>query len=198
RTSLLSALDPWLRAEVSALLAYKEDQAGGLMSPRFARLRPEMDIDEAVAYLRRQAGQVETIYDAYVLDAEQRLLGIVSLGDLLSAGRNQNVCNVMHTRFQSVLEDERQEAVAKLMADHRLLAVPVLNRAGVMQGIVTVDDAMQAEREGAGRSLQKVGGMEALDAPYLDTSFGKMIRKRAGWLSALFVGEMLTATAMGF
>src|SRR5881397_3558451 len=104
RLSLLTALDPWPRAEVSALLAYKEDEAGGLMSPRFARLRPEMGIDEAIAYLRRQAGQVETIYEAYVLDADQRLVGIASLRDLLSAGRNQQVRNVMRTRFQAVRE----------------------------------------------------------------------------------------------
>ena len=198
RSSLLAALDPWPRAEVSALLAYKEDEAGGLMSPRFARLRPEMEMDEAIAYLRRQAGQVETIYEAYVLDSDQRLLGVVSLRELLSAARNQNVRNVMRTRFQSVLADERQVAVAKLMADHRLLAVPVVNRAGVMQGIVTVDDALQAAREDADRDLQKAGGMEALDGPYLGTGIGKMIRKRAGWLSVLFLGEMLTATAMGF
>jgi magnesium transporter len=198
RPSLLAALDPWPRAEVSALLAYKEDEAGGLMSPRFARLRAEMEMDEAISYLRRQAGQVETIYEAYVLDAEQRLLGVVSLHDLLSAARTQRVRNVMRTRFKSVRADERHEAIEKLMADHRLLAVPVIDAAGAMQGIVTVDDAMQSARQGAGRDLQKIGGMEALDSPYLETNLGKMLRQRAGWLSILFVGEMLTATAMSF
>jgi len=196
--SLLDALDPWPRSEVSALLAYKEDEAGGLMSPRFARLRPDMGIDEAIAYLRRQAGQVETIYYAYVLSEEQRLLGVVSLRDLLSAPRDRLVRHVMRTRYQSVSEQDRGEAVAKLMNDYRLLAIPVVDRAGVMQGIVTIDDAMQAERENADQQLQRVGGMEALEGPYLATSFGQMIRKRAGWLSALFLGEMLTATAMGF
>ena len=198
RASLLAALDPWPRAEVAALLAYKEDEAGGLMSPRFARLRPEMGIDEAIAYLRRQAGQVETIYEAYVLDSDQRLLGVVSLRDLLSAGRNIQVHSVMRSRFQSVLANERQVAVARIMGDHRLLAVPVVDRAGVMQGIVTVDDAMQAARADADRELQKASGMEALEGPYLDTSIRTMIRKRAVWLSALFLGEMLTATAMSF
>ena len=109
----MAALDPWPRAEVSALLAYKEDEAGGLMNPRFARLRPEMDIDEAIAYLRRQAGQVETIYYAYVLDTDQRLLGIVSLRDLLSARRNQHVHQVMRRRFQSVLENERRKPLPR-------------------------------------------------------------------------------------
>ena len=196
--ALLDALDPWPRSEVSALLAYKEDEAGGLMSPRFARLRPEMGIDEAIAYLRRQAGQVETIYYAYVLSEEQRLLGVVSLRDLLSAPRDRLVRHVMRTRYQSASEQDRGEAVAKLMSDYRLLAIPVVNRAGIMQGIVTIDDAMQVQRENADQQLQRVGGMEALDGPYLATSFGRMIRKRAGWLSALFLGEMLTATAMGF
>src|SRR5262249_32981203 len=153
----------WPRAEVSALLAYQEDEAGGLMSPRFARLRPEMSVDEAIAYLRRQAGQVETIYNAYVLDEGQRLLGVVSLHDLMSARRDQRVLTVMHTRFQTVSEQDRQEAVAKLMADYRLLAIPVVDRAGVMQGIVTIDDAMQAQRDNADQQLQRVGGMEALD-----------------------------------
>jgi len=196
--ALLDALDPWPRSEVSALLAYKEDEAGGLMSPRFARLRPEMGIDEAIAYLRRQAGQVETIYYAYVLSEEQRLLGVVSLRHLLSAPRDRLVRHVMRTRYQSASEQDRGEAVAKLMSDYRLLAIPVVNRAGIMQGIVTIDDAMQVQRENADQQLQRVGGMEALDGPYLATSFGRMIRKRAGWLSALFLGEMLTATAMGF
>ena len=198
RSGLLDSLDPWPRAEVSALLAYQEDEAGGLMSPRFARLRPEMAVDESIAYLRRQAGQVVTIYNAYVLDEGQRLLGVVSLRDLFSARRDQRVLTVMRTRFQTVSEQDRQEAVSKLMADYRLLAIPVVDRTGVMQGIVTIDDAMQAQRENADQQLQKVGGMEALDGPYFATGFTKMIRKRAGWLAALFLGEMLTATAMGF
>jgi len=198
RSALLGALDPWPRAEVLALLAYKEDEAGGLMSPRFARLRPEMTIDEAIAYLRRQAGQVETIYNAYVLDTDQRLLGVVGLGDLLASSRASNVRQVMRTRYQMVRESERQQAVAKLMADHRLLAIPVLDADGRMQGIVTVDDAMQAAQENVDHQLQKAGGVAALDGGYLETAFGKVFRKRAGWLAVLFFGEMLTATAIGF
>jgi magnesium transporter len=104
----------------------------------------------------------------------------------------------MRRRFQTVLETEQQQAVAKLMADHRLLAIPVLDPSGVMRGIVTVDDAMQAAQADADREIQKIGGSEALDRPYLETSSRDMIRKRAGWLSVLFLGEILTATAMAF
>jgi magnesium transporter len=198
RAALLESLDPWPRAEVSALLAYREDEAGGLMSPRFARLRPDMSADEALAYLRRQAGRVETIYYAYVLNERQRLLGVVSLRDLLSARPDRQVTDLMRRRLQTVSEQAPLEEVARLMTDYRLLAIPVVNQSGIMQGIVTVDDAMQADRQIADRQMQRVGGMEALDNPYFATSFPRMMRKRAGWLSALFAGEMLTATAMGF
>jgi magnesium transporter len=157
-----------------------------------------MTVDEAIAYLRRQAGQVETIYETYVLSDDQRLLGVVSLRELFSARRETRVERLMRTRFQCVSEQDRQEAVSKLMTDHRLLAIPVVGVNGAMQGIVTIDDAMQAQRDSADEQLQRVGGMEALEGPYFDTSFGKMLRKRAGWLAALFLGEMLTATAMGF
>jgi magnesium transporter len=91
-----------------------------------------------------------------------------------------------------------QEAVAKLVAAHHLLAVPVLDHDGRMQGIITVDDVIDVVQEEASEDIQKFGGVEALDAPYLDTGFWWMVKKRAGWLSILFVGEMLTATAMGY
>src|ERR1700730_3349145 len=99
RTQLLELLDDTTRREVMALLAYKEDQAGGLMSPRFARLRPDMTVDEAISYLRRQAAQLETMYYAYAVDSDQRLLGVVSFRDLFSADRAKTVRDVMRTRF---------------------------------------------------------------------------------------------------
>jgi magnesium transporter len=198
RAALLSQLDEITRREVSALLAYKEDAAGGLMSPRFARLRPETTIDEAISYLRRQSDQVETIYYAYALDEEQHLLGVVSFRDLFSADRNRLIRDVMRTRFVAATEDMDQEAVAKLVSTHDLLAVPVVDREGRMKGIVTVDDIVDVVQEEASEDIQKVGGMEALDAPYLEIGFWRMVKKRAGWLAILFLGEMLTATAMGF
>ncbi len=198
RPALLSQLDETAKREVTALLAYKEDAAGGLMSPRFARLRPEMTIDEAISYLRRQAAHLETIYYAYALDDSQHLQGVVSFRDLFSADRNKLVRDVMRTQFISATEDMHQEAVAKLVATHHLLAVPVVDREGRMQGIVTVDDIVDVVQEEASEDIQKVGGMEALDAPYLAVGFWSMVKKRAGWLAILFLGEMLTATAMGY
>src|SRR5438105_6084799 len=104
RPALLALLDDYTRREVVALLAYAEDDAGGLMSPRFARLRPDMTVDEAVTYLRRQAEQVETIHYAYVLDSDQHLLGVIPLRRLMSAPAHQRVRDIMRTDFISASE----------------------------------------------------------------------------------------------
>src|SRR5438876_3096917 len=106
RERFLALLDDITRRDVQALLAYKEDQAGGLMNPRFARLRPEMTVDEAVTYLRRQTHQsVEMPYYAYVLDAQQRLLGVVSFRELMAARGDRRVSELMHTDVRFVDED---------------------------------------------------------------------------------------------
>jgi magnesium transporter len=199
RGELLDLLDAPSRKEVSALLAYEEDEAGGLMSPRYARVRPDVTVDEAVTYLRKQArAQVETIYIAYVLDDQQRLLGVVSFRDLFAADPTKRVRDVMRTDFVRVTEDQDQESVSQLFAQHDLSAIPVVDAEGRMKGIVTVDDIVDVVQEVATEDAQKFGGMEALDAPYLQVALGGMIKKRAGWLAALFLGEMLTATAMAY
>jgi magnesium transporter len=197
RHGLLALLDEPTRKEVVALLAYAEDDAGGLMSPRYARLRPEMSVDEAISYLRRQTRQhVESVYYLYVLDAEQHLLGVVSFRDLFSAQPDKRVRDVMHTDVVTVPEDMDQEAVSKLFAEHNFLAMPVVDAERRVKGIVTVDDIVDVVQEEATEDIQKLGGMEALDAPYLSIGFGAMLRKRGGWLSVLFLSEMLTASAM--
>jgi magnesium transporter len=198
RNNLLSLLDDYGRREVVALLAYAEDDAGGLMSPRFPRLRPDMTVDEAVAYLRRQAEQVETIHYAYVLDFDQRLLGIVPLRRLMSASREQRVRDIMRTDFTAASEEMDQESLAKLFSEGHWFAIPIVDGERRMKGIVTADDIVNVVTEEASEDIQKIGGMEALDAPYLQVAFSRMIRKRGGWLAVLFVGETLTATTMTF
>ena len=198
RESLLALLDDSARKEVAALLAYAEDEAGGLMNPHYARLRPEMSVDEAITYLRRQARErLETIYYVYVLDPEQHLLGVVTFRELFSAPPSKTVRDIMHTDVVTAREEMDQEALSRLFQEHNFLAIPVLDDERHVKGIVTVDDIVDVVQEEATEDIQKFGGMEALDAPYLGIRFGTMVRKRAGWLSALFIGEMLTATAMG-
>jgi magnesium transporter len=199
RDGLLALLDDSARKEVTALLAYAEDQAGGLMSPRFARVRPDMTADEAISYLHKQARErVETIYYVYVLDTQQRLVGVVSFRQLFEAPGGTKVRNLMQTEVVTVSEQMDQEDVGLLFAKHSLLAIPVVDADGHMKGVVTVDDIVDVVQEEATEDIQKIGGMEALDEPYLDIGLFRMIRKRAGWLSALFISETLTATAMGY
>jgi magnesium transporter len=198
RPELLQLLEDATRREVNALLAYAEDAAGGLMSPRFSRIRPDMSVDEAIKYLRRQTRDlVETLYYAYVLDNEQHLLGVVSFRDLFGAQGARPVREVMKTTLITVPDDMDQELVSRVFATHDLMAVPVLDINGRMKGIVTVDDIVDVVQEEATEDIHKIGGMEALESPYLQTRFGPMIKKRAGWLAALFIGEMLTTSAMG-
>jgi magnesium transporter len=199
RDGLLALLDDSTRKEVTALLAYAEDEAGGLMSPRFARVRPDMTADEAISYLHKQARErVETIYYVYVLDAQQRLVGVVSFRELFEAPGSMTVRNLMQTEVITVSEQMDQEDVGLLFARHSLLAIPVVDADRQMKGVVTVDDIVDVVQEEATEDIQKIGGMEALDEPYLDIGLFRMIRKRAGWLSVLFISETLTATAMGY
>lgn len=198
RLEILGDLDESTRTEVRALLAYKEDVAGGKMSPRFARVRPDSTVDEAIAYLRRQATEVETIYYAYAVDDKQHLLGVVSFRDLFTADRTKRISDVMRTQFVSVLETADQEEVARLFRKHHLLAIPVLDATQQMKGIITIDDVVSVLQQEASEDIQKIGGSEVFDGPYLEITFQQMVKKRAGWLAILFVGEMLTATAMGY
>jgi magnesium transporter len=199
RPVLLNLLDEPTRKEVTALLAYAEDEAGGLMSSRFARVRPDMTVDAAISYLRRQAVSAiepETIYYVYVLDAAQRLQGVISFRDLFSAPSGKLVMDFMNTDVVAVPDDMDQEAVARLFAEHDLLAMPVVDASGVLKGIVTVDDIVDVVEEEATEDAQKYGGMAALDEPYLRIGFLPLVRKRVGWLILLFFAQLVTATVL--
>ena len=197
RAEFLALLDDSAQHEVQALLAYAEDEAGGLMNPRFARMRPDMRVDEALRYLRRQSEHRSgTVYYAYVLAQDQRLLGALSFRDLLLAPSERRVEEVMRREVISVPEHLDQEEIARLFATHHLMALPVVDAENRMRGIVTVDDVVHVLNEEATEDIQKLGGMAALDLPYWRTPFRMLVRRRAGWLTVLFLGEMLTATAM--
>jgi magnesium transporter len=199
RELLLNLLDGPTRKEVNALMAYAEDDAGGLMNPRYARVRPDMTADEAISYLRKQTRQqLENIYYTYVLDEQQHLLGVVSFRELFNSQSDRRVRDIMRTDVVTVRDDQNQESVSRLFAQHDLVAIPVIDADHRIKGIVTVDDIVDVVQEEATEDIQKLGGMEALEAPYLDINLLWMIKKRAGWLTILFLGEMLTATAMAF
>lgn len=199
RDDILTLLDPQTKREVTALLAYAEDAAGGLMSSRFVRLRPDMTVDEAISYIRIQAKtHVETIYYAYVLDQDQKLLGVVSFRELFSATPGKRISEIMHEDVLKVPVEMDQEQIGRIFSQQDLMAVPVVDENGIMKGIVTFDDVATAIQEEATEDIHKLGAVETLDAPYLKISMLQMIKKRAGWLMILFLGEMFTATAMGY
>ncbi len=198
RDALLENLDIATRKEVTALLAYDEDDAGGLMNPRFSRVRPDMRVGEALEYLRRQAPKVETLRYIYVLDAHQVLLGVVSLRHLFVSQSTSIVKDIMRTNVITAAETMSQEEIKNLLTKSALDALPIVDEAGRMKGVVTVDDIVEVVEEEATKDIHMLGGSKALDEHYLNASVRVMIKKRAGWLVILFLGEMLTATAMGY
>jgi len=199
KEELLNLLGPSTKKELLALLAYAEDHAGGLMNPRYIYLRPEMTVEQAIRYVRAQAKtSIETIYYTYVLDSQQRLVGVASFRDLLLAVSNSLVEEIMATDLVFAKDDSDQEELSRLFTQHNLLAIPIVDADLKMKGIVTYDDIVEVVQEEATEDIQKLGGMEALDAPYLQNNFTSMIKKRAGWLMVLFVGQMFTASVMGY
>lgn len=194
---LKSYLQERVRNEVDALMAYKEDEAGGLMSPRFARIRPDMSIDEAILYIRKQIrDELETVYYIYVLDHQQHLLGVVSFEDLIKAAGNLKVSDIMETEPTAVTEDMDQESVALLFAREDYFALPVVDGNNVMKGIITIDDIVDVVTDEATEDFQKMGGMAALDTDYLQSSYGEMYKKRIGWLIVLFCCTIFTTRVM--
>lgn len=199
RHRLLAALDSTTRTDVIALLTYAEDEAGGLMNPHFVRLKPEISSDVAIRYLRAQARkQVESIHYAYVIGEDEKLLGTVSFREMLLAPPQKPIHEVMKTDLITIPESMDQEEISKIFSQSGLSALPVIDSEGRMKGMVTLDDVVDVVQEEATEDMQKVGGMEALDAPYLQVTLFEMLKKRAGWLTILFFSEMFTATAMGY
>ncbi len=198
RDNLLALLDDTTRREVKGLLDYAEDEAGGLMNTRYCRLRADMTVGEAISYLRRDAqAREKTVYYAYVLDPQERLLGVVTFRDLIVSSGEKLIKDVMRTEVISAPEDLDQEALSKLFMRHHLLMIPIVDAEGRIKGVVNVNDIVDVLQEEATEDIQKIGGVATLEGPYLQVPLLVMIQKRAGWLAALFLGEMLTATAMG-
>ena len=198
RSKLLKLLDSQTRHSLEMLLAYPPESAGGIMTTEFVAVPATWMVEQALRYIGEVGRAKETVYAVYVLDTQdQHLVHVVSLRELMTAERAAVVTAVGDQRKPlSVRPLADREEVARLISKYNLLAVPVIDEGGHVLGIVTVDDVIDAIVREQTEDAQKFGGMEALDAPYMDMSLGRLIRKRAGWLCALFLSEMLTATAM--
>jgi len=199
RDRLAKPLDAPTRQSLALLLRYPPEVAGGIMTTEAVTVPSDWSVEKTLQYIVSVGGAKETVYTVYVLDAQQRMVHVVSLRQLMLADRNQKVLEVGPQRMPlTVKPTTDREDVARLLSKYNLLAVPVVDEGGHLLGIVTVDDVIDAIVSETTEDVQKFGGMEALDEPYMEISMWSMIKKRAGWLCALFLGEMLTATAMGY
>ena len=196
---ILSEITTEARRETEQLLSYEADTAGGLMTTEFVSVSADMTVEAALENVRAVArsGKKEAMYAIYTTDTQGRVAGVMSLRELLAAPPGAKIGDIAWTEVVSVSPSADREEVARVIANYDMVAVPVVSESGHVMGVITVDDVIDAIQEEQTEDVQKLGGMEALDEPYSTISFWRMIKKRAGWLSALFLGEMLTATVLG-
>jgi magnesium transporter len=195
---LIALLTPSERSLTQTILNYPEESVGRLMTPDYVRVRRGQTIAEAITHIRRYGRDAETVNVIYVVDDHGHLIDDLRIRQVLLADPDQTVESIMDENFVALsVTDDREEAVRQIERYDRV-ALPVVDSRGVLLGIVTADDIADVAEEEVTEDIHKMGGMEALDAPYLESAFASMVRKRAGWLSVLFVGQMLTAAAMGY
>ena len=197
-SDLLARLDPATRISLQQLLAYPPETAGSLMTTEFVSVPAAWTVERTLQHIRDVERTRETVYAIYILDpAAGNLVGAVTLRQLIAGQPETSILSIAADRSPVVttaLTD--REDVARLISKYDLLAVPVVDDAGHVLGIVTFDDIIDAMIEESTEDVHKLGGLEAIDRSYMDTGFTEMIRKRGGWLAILFMGEMLTASAM--
>lgn len=200
RTQFLARLNPATRAVLQQLLAYPRDTAGSLMTTEFVSVPATWTIEQTLQHVRDIEHPRETVYAIYVLDpANERLIQATSLRQLIVGDPKASILAASpERRLVTVTPLVDREEVARLISKYDLLAVPVVDEAERVLGIVTIDDIMDVMIAEGTEDLQRFGGMEFIDRAYMDIGFLQMLRKRGGWLAALFIGEMLTASVMQF
>lgn len=199
RARLFHVLHGPTRDALNLLLRYPPTSAGGIMTTAFVAVPATWTVEQIKKHISQVGRAKETVYAIYVLNPnDERLETVISLREVMLAETGQRAVDLAQGRRPvSVGPFVDREEVARLISKYNLLAIPVVDESQHVLGIVTVDDVIDALISEQTEDVQKFGGMEALDEPYMQISLGAMVRKRAGWLCALFLGEMLTATAMG-
>lgn len=185
-------------SDIVELLNYDENTAGGLMATELVRVHVSSTVIACVREIRAQADEVENIYAIYVVDDDERLVGLLSLKKLILSPTRAQIADIYDPKVISVKTNTDAEEIANIMDKYNLVVLPVVDALGRLVGRITVDDVLDVRREEETEDVQKMGAMEALEEPYMSTPFGQMIKKRVGWLIILFLGETLTATAMSF
>jgi magnesium transporter len=195
---LLSLLTPAERSVALTLLGYPEDSIGRLMTPNYVAVHEHWTIQEALDYIRAHGQNSETLNVIYVVDQQGLLIDDLGIRDVLLAPPDGHIADLMDRRFVALKASDDGQTAVSVFKQHDRTALPVTDTAGMLIGIVTIDDVLDIAEATATAEIQRIGGSEALDEPYMKIAMVRMVKKRAGWLAALFIGEMLTATAMGF
>ncbi|BCU78178.1 magnesium transporter [Luteolibacter sp. LG18] len=194
---LIEMLSPEERRVALRLLDYPEDSIGRLMTSEYLTIRDEWTVKQVLDHIRSRGSDSETLNVLYVVDDHGKLIDDVRIREFLLAPLDQKVGDLRDGKMTLLHAADHQEEAVKAFQKYDRTVLPVVDGTGGLVGIVTVDDVLDVAQEEATEDIQKLGGMEHLDEPYMDISFGRLVRKRASWLIVLFLGEMLTATAMG-
>ncbi len=195
---MLALLTPEERDVSVTLLGYPEGSIGRLMTPDYVGVRQDWTVEQVLEHIRRHGQDSETLSMIYVVDEQGVLIDDVRIRHFLLASPTTRVSELMDRRFVALKATDDQETAIAVFRREDRAALPVTATSGVLVGIVTVDDVLDVAEAEATEDIQKIGGVEALDDPYMQIPLARMVRKRANWLVILFFGEMLTATAMGF
>jgi len=193
---LIRLLTPEERRIATALLGYPEDSVGRLMTPDFIAVREDWTVQQVLDYIREHGRDSETLNFVYVVDDRGKLIDDVRMREFLLRPLTAKVSEIRDQTFGALNVTDSQQDALNVFRKYDRAALPVVDSNGVLVGIVTADDMLDVAEEEATEDIQKFGGMEALDEPYMRIPLWRMVRKRAGWLVILFLGEMLTATAM--
>lgn len=198
RAGLLETMSPAYARSVRSLLEYPNESIGRLMTGRFVGLQPEMTVAETLDRLRQVDPEIESLSDLYVLDADEQLVGVVSLSDVVTSDPQQRIKDIMTKELFAVTPELDQEEVSRLVSHYDILAVPVVNGSGQMLGIVPTDNIIDVLVSESTEDLLRFGGMEAgaIDRPYFSLSITTIVRKRIFWLLLLFLAETLTGTIL--
>jgi len=193
---LIQLLTPEERRVATALLGYPEDSVGRLMTPDFIAVHEDWTVQQVLDYVREHGRDSETLNFVYVVDDRGKLIDDVRMREFLLRSLTAKVSEIRDQTFGALNVTDSQQDALNVFRRYDRAALPVLDSSGVLVGIVTSDDMLDVAEKEATEDIQKFGGMEALDEPYMRIPVWRMVRKRAGWLVILFLGEMLTATAM--
>lgn len=195
---LIGSLTAETRRETQAILGYPPRSVGRLMTPDYVRVKADWKISVALDHLRRHGRDAETINVVYVIDDGGRLVDDIRLRQILLSNPDDTVESIMNRQFVSLKADQRQEDAVELLQRYDRVALPVVDSRGVLLGIVTHDDVADVAQQQATEDMQRIGGVQALEEPFMSTGVFALVKKRLPWLALLFMSELLTSNAIAF